>query len=42
MLQFYIPEVVGVEEVLDELDEVNKKAFEDLEHKIMTKKPQKF
>jgi len=39
MLQFYIPEVVGVEEVLDEIDQVNKQVFEDLEHRIMTKTP---
>ena len=39
MLQFYIPEVTGVEEVLDEVDLASQKAFEDLEHRIMTKKP---
>lgn len=34
MLQFYIPEVLGVEQVLDEVDEVNMKEFEKLENKI--------
>ncbi|XP_051897519.1 NFU1 iron-sulfur cluster scaffold homolog, mitochondrial-like [Pristis pectinata] len=34
MLQFYIPEVDEVEQVQDELDEVNIKAFEELEKKL--------
>ncbi|XP_069741774.1 NFU1 iron-sulfur cluster scaffold homolog, mitochondrial-like isoform X2 [Narcine bancroftii] len=34
MLQFYIPEVDEVEQVQDEIDEVNIKAFEELEKKL--------
>lgn len=37
MLQFYIPEVVSVEQVFDKADEANKKEFTKLEEKIMTK-----
>ena len=34
MLQFYIPEVMGIEEVKDELDDLAAKEFEKLEKKI--------
>lgn len=37
MMKFYIPEVKGVEEVKDELDEVSEKQFEKLEKMIRTK-----
>lgn len=37
MLQFYIPEVVSVEQVFDKSDEVTAKVFEKLEEKIQTK-----
>ena len=37
MLQFYIPEVTGVEEVFDEAGKVNQEMFENLEERIMTK-----
>lgn len=37
MLQFYIPEVVSVEQVFDKSDEVVAKEFEKLEDKIMKK-----
>lgn len=37
MLQFYIPEVVSVEQVLDKTDEVSSKEFTKLEEKIMKK-----
>lgn len=37
MLQFYIPEVVSVEQVFDKTDEVSAKEFTKLEEKIMTK-----
>lgn len=37
MLQFYIPEVVSVEQVFDKSDEVAQKEFTKLEEKIMTK-----
>lgn len=37
MLQFYIPEVVSVEQVFDKSDEVTVKEFEKLEEKIHTK-----
>lgn len=39
MLQFYIPEVVSVEQVFDKADEVTEKEFTKLEEKIMTKTP---
>lgn len=39
MLQFYIPEVVSVEQVFDKVDEVTDKEFTKLEEKIMTKTP---
>lgn len=34
MMQFYIPEVDGVEQVEDEVDEVNAKVFSELERKL--------
>lgn len=34
MMQFYIPEVLGVEQVEDESDKVANKEFEKLEQKI--------
>ena len=34
MLQFYIPEVMGIEEVKDELDDVSVKEFEKLEKNL--------
>lgn len=34
MMQFYIPEVDAVEQVEDEVDEVNAKVFQELEHKL--------
>ncbi|CAL8361101.1 unnamed protein product [Boreogadus saida] len=34
MMQFYIPEVVAVEQVEDEVDEVNAKVFSELERKL--------
>lgn len=37
MLQFYIPEVVSVEQVFDKSDEVTATEFEKLEQKIQTK-----
>jgi len=37
MLQFYIPEVVAVEQVKDEADKVVEKEFEKLEGKLQTK-----
>ncbi|XP_055615469.1 NFU1 iron-sulfur cluster scaffold homolog, mitochondrial-like [Toxorhynchites rutilus septentrionalis] len=37
MLQFYIPEVVSVEQVTDEVDDVTEKEFEKLESKIQLK-----
>lgn len=37
MLQFYIPEVVSVEQVFDKSDEVIATEFEKLESKIQTK-----
>lgn len=37
MLQFYIPEVVSVEQVFDESDKVAEKEFTKLEEKIMRK-----
>lgn len=37
MLQFYIPEVVAVEQVTDQVDEVTEKEFEKLESKIQQK-----
>merc|ERR1711973_893988 len=36
MLQFYIPEVVSVEQVFDEADEVQVKELEKLEEKLKT------
>lgn len=36
MMQFYIPEVMGVIQVEDETDQVTKKEFEKLENKIKT------
>lgn len=40
MLQFYIPEVVSVEQVFDKSDEIIQKEFTKLEEKIMTKSKQ--
>lgn len=37
MLQFYVPEVVSVEQVFDKSDEMSEKVFTKLEEKIMTK-----
>lgn len=37
MLQFYIPEVVSVEQVFDKSDEETVKAFDKLEEKIKLK-----
>lgn len=37
MLQFYIPEVKGVEQVFDEADKVAVREFEKLENRIKTK-----
>lgn len=34
MLQFYIPEVVGIEQVEDELDEINREELNKLEEKL--------
>lgn len=39
MLQFYIPEVQGVEQVKDEADKVIESEFEKLEKKIQAKEP---
>lgn len=39
MLQFYIPEVQGVEQVKDEADKVVESEFDKLEQKIETKDP---
>lgn len=36
MMQFYIPEVLGVIQVEDETDKIAKKEFEKLENKIQT------
>ena len=36
MLQFYIPEVLGVEAVKDEVDEIGEKEFEKFEKKLET------
>lgn len=38
MMQFYIPEVLGVIQVEDESDEVTKQEFEKFEQKIMDTK----
>lgn len=38
MMQFYVPEVLGVEEVEDELDVIAKEAFEKLEKKLAEEK----
>jgi len=37
MLQFYIPEVISVEQVKDEADKLSEKEFEKLEQKIQVK-----
>lgn len=34
MLQFYVPEVLGVEAVKDEVDEVGEREFKKLEEKL--------
>ena len=35
MLQFYIPEVMGIEEVKDEVDAMSEKEFKKLEEKLV-------
>lgn len=35
MLQFYIPEVMGIEEVKDEVDAIAEKEFAKLEEKLV-------
>eukprot|EP00105_Crassostrea_gigas_P015140 XP_011432047.2 PREDICTED: NFU1 iron-sulfur cluster scaffold homolog, mitochondrial [Crassostrea gigas] len=40
MLQFYIPEVMGVEQIEDEVDDVNKTEFEKLEKSLEEKSPE--
>lgn len=37
MMQFYIPEVIGVEQVQDEVDKINEEEFKKLEQNIKTK-----
>lgn len=37
MLQFYIPEVVSVEQVKDDVDNVTEMVFDEFEKKIQTK-----
>lgn len=37
MLQFYIPEVLGVEQVTDKVDDIAEEMFQKLEQKITTK-----
>ncbi|XP_045478411.1 NFU1 iron-sulfur cluster scaffold homolog, mitochondrial-like [Harmonia axyridis] len=39
MLQFYIPEVISVEQVKDEVDEIAEKEFEKIEKKLQSEKP---
>lgn len=34
MLQFYIPEVISVEQVMDELDKLGQSEFDKLESKL--------
>lgn len=41
MLQFYIPEVVSVEQVFDESDKVTASEFEKLESKLKVKETKK-
>ncbi len=41
MLQFYIPEVVAVEQVFDKVDEVTEDEFKKLEEKLEKEKQQK-
>ncbi|THD21564.1 putative nifu domain-containing-containing protein [Fasciola hepatica] len=41
MLQFYIPEVVGVEQVEDEVDQVSRKQFEETEKSMNSTKNEK-
>lgn len=38
MMQFYIPEVLGVEQVMDEVDKVNQKQFEKVEQQVEKQK----
>jgi len=38
MIEFYVPEVLGVEEVEDELDAIAKAEFDKLEKKLAEKK----
>ncbi|CAD7091297.1 unnamed protein product [Hermetia illucens] len=40
MLQFYIPEVVSVEQVFDKVDEVTLDEFSKLENRLQTKQPE--
>lgn len=40
MLQFYVPEVVSVEQVFDESDKVTVKEFDKLEERIKLKEQQ--
>lgn len=37
MLQFYIPEIQGVEQAKTEVDEIAEKEFQDMEKKIENK-----
>lgn len=39
MMQFYIPEVLGVEQVEDDAQKMAQKEFDKLEEKINNKKP---
>ncbi|XP_055587048.1 NFU1 iron-sulfur cluster scaffold homolog, mitochondrial-like [Uranotaenia lowii] len=41
MLQFYIPEVVSVEQVFDKVDKITEKEFEKFESKVMQKETKK-
>lgn len=41
MLQFYIPEVVSVEQVKDAVDDITSKVFDEFEHTIKTKEKEK-
>ncbi|KAK7872928.1 hypothetical protein R5R35_004247 [Gryllus longicercus] len=41
MLQFYVPEVLGVEQIEDEIQIITKKEFEEFEKKILAEKTEK-
>ena len=41
MLQFYIPEVVEVEQIFDKSDEVTESEFQKLEEKLNKEKQEK-